>query len=209
MTRSVARLGLWSGIACAVLSVAFSVLMVLDISGVLSGTFQLIPMLLLAPCFVVLVACIDDNAAPDAKLWTKLGLSFSVAYAVVVSFNYLMQLTVVPQNPARYAWLAMEFRPDSMFGALELLGYCWQCLAMFALVPLFAWKGSGRVIKSIFLANGILATIATVADIITANPLHPVIMASLGVWCLTFPVATLLIGITLFGEPRIAQTWAK
>ena len=204
MTRAAAQLGLWSGIACAALSAAFTILMVLDVSGVYGGTLQLVPVLLLAPCFIALISCIYDGVGSESRIWARLALCFSVPYAVIVSFNYLMQLTVVPQNPARFVWLAMEFRPDSMFGAIELLGYCWQCLALFALAPLYAWKGSAAAIKAILLANGVLAVAAAAADIITANPMHPVIILSLGVWCLTFPVATALIGIRLWKAPRAA-----
>ena len=203
MTRATARLGFWSGIACAVLSVAFTILMALDVSGVFGGTLQLVPVLLLAPCFVALVACIDDQTPPEAKLWSRLGLCFSIPYAVLVSFNYLMQLTVVAQNPAMYKWLAMEFRPDSMFGAIELLGYSWQCLALLALAPLFAWKGSEAVIRGIFVANAVLALAGVIADIVTADPMHPVIILSLGFWCLTFPVAALLTGIRLWKSAKV------
>jgi hypothetical protein len=202
MTRATAHLGFWSGIACAVLSAAFTVLMILDIAGVFHGTLQLVPVLLLAPCFVALVACIDDLTPAESRLWSRLGLSFSVIYAAFVSFNYLMQLTVVPQNPAMYKWLAMEFRSDSMFGALELLGYSWQCLALLALAPLFAWRGNEAVIKAILVANGILALAGFVADVVTGNPMHPAIILSLGFWCLTFPIAMALIGLRLHKTAR-------
>jgi hypothetical protein len=187
-------LGFWSGIFSAVLALAFTLLMGLDVAGIFHGTLQLVPVLLLAPCYLALMSCIHEAAAPEKKIWSLLALVLSVPYGVIVSFNYLMQLTVVRQNPALYPWLAMVFRPDSMFGALELLGYGWQSLALLALVPVFAGR---PVLRGLLLLNGLLAVGAFAVDVVTGNPVHPVIFASLGVWCLAFPLTTAMIGVWL------------
>lgn len=191
MNRAIAAIGFWSGIGSAMLATAFAVLMILDVLHIFGGTLQLVPVLLLAPTYLALLCCIYEGAPADKKIWSLLGLVLSIPYATFVSFNYLMQLTVVRQNPALYPWLQMAFRPDSMFGALELLGYCWQCLAMLFLVPVFAGR---RVLKSLLLANGVVALAGFVVDVVTANPFHPVIIGSLGLWCLTFPIMTIMMG---------------
>lgn len=191
MNRATVAIGFWSGVACAILATGFTVLMVLDVAHIYGGTLQLVPVLMLAPAYLVLLCCVHEAAPADKKIWSRLGLVLSIPYATFVSFNYLMQLTVVRQNPALYPWLAMAFRPDSMFGAIELLGYCWQCLAMLALLPVFAGR---PILKLLLLANGLVAMGAFVFDVVTANPLHPVTIASLGLWCLTFPIMTIMMG---------------
>ena len=118
---------------------------------------------------------------------------------VIVSFNYLMQLTVVHQSPAMYPWLAMVFRPDSMFGSLELLGYGWQAFALLALVPVFRGQAGDGVVRAIFLVNFILAMAGTVFYITTGNPMHPLVILSLGFWCVGFPVASVIVGARLWG----------
>ncbi len=194
MQKDTAVLGLWSGITCAVLAVTFTILMALDVAHIYGGTLQLVPVLLLAPAYLVLMGCVHERAPLGKKLWSRIALALSIPYAVLVSFNYLMQLTVVRQNPALYPWLAMAFRPDSMFGAIELLGYGWQSLALLALAPVFADR---PFLKFLLLVNGVLAMGAFAVDIVTGNPVHPVIFLSLGVWCLAFPISTVLMGLWL------------
>lgn len=190
--KSAGRLALWCGILCAVLAVAFTVLMALGIAGIFTGTFQLVPVLLLAPAYLVLVTAVHECASVERKIWSHLGVVFSIPYVLVVSFNYLMQLTVVRQNPQLYPWLAMALRPDSMFGALELLGYMWQCLGLIALAGVFAgWP----VLRASLLVNGFLAVGAFIVDVATANPVHPVLFVSLGAWCLLFPISTVMMGL--------------
>ena len=205
MSRTAAHLGLWAGILCAFLAVAFTALMVLDVMGLFHGTLQLVPVLLLAPCFITLVCCIHACAAAEKKFWALLALGFSGPYVVIVSFNYLIQMTVVHQNPAMYPWLVMSFRPDSMFGSLELLGYGWQAFALLALIPLFRGRAGDGVVRAIFLVNFILAMVGTVFYITTGNPMHLSVILSLGFWCVGFPIAMVIVGGRLWGScPRVA-----
>ncbi len=194
MTAASKTFGFWLGIACAVLTVAFTVLMVLDVLNLYHGTLQLVPVLLLAPAYLALMACVYEAAAPSRRLWALLGLLFSVPYAGLVSFNYLAQLTVVPQNPALYPWLQLAFKPDSLFGAIELLGYSWQSLALAAVIPVFEKR---PVLKTLLALNGLFGAAGFAADVALANPTHPLTLLSLGVWCAVFPVATVLMGLWL------------
>jgi hypothetical protein len=192
MAATVRGVALWSGIACAVLATAFTGLMLLDVLHVYGGTLQLVPVLVLAPVYLVLVSTVHHAAPAEKRIWSLLGLVLSVPYAVLVSFNYLMQLTVVRQNPALYPWLAMAFRPDSMFGAIELLGYGWQSLALLALIPVF---DGCPALKTLLGLNAALALAGFVVDVAMANPLHPVTLISFAVWCLAFPISMVMMGL--------------
>ena len=55
----------------------------------------LIPSLVLAPTFIVLMVSIHYYAAQEKRIWSQLGMAFAVVYAVMASLNYIMQLTVV------------------------------------------------------------------------------------------------------------------
>jgi hypothetical protein len=198
LTRAAARLGLWTGILCAALAIAFVVLMILDITHVFGGTLQLVPVLLLAPCFVALAACVHEFAAPEKKVWSLIGLGLSIPYGMIVSLNYMLQLTVVRANPSMFAWMAMSFTPDSTFGTLELLGYGWQALALMAMAPVFSGRVGDGLVRWIFYLNGALALVGTAFVIASGNPMHPSVLASLGLWCVGFPVATVLVGVRLW-----------
>jgi hypothetical protein len=195
---STARLGLWSGVLCALLSVAFVALMVLDVLHIYGGTLQLVPVLLLPPCLIALAAAVHEAAPADRKVWALTGLGLSIPYGVIVSLNYMLQLTVVHTAPQKFAWMAMSFAPDSTFGVLELLGYGWQALALLAMAAVFRGRMGDGVVRWIFIVNAVLALVGTVLYITTGNPMHPAVLLSLGFWCVGFPVAMVLLGVRLW-----------
>ena len=53
------------------------------------------PAFLLAPTFVVLVACIHSYAADDRKVFSQIAVSFAVVYAAVITTDYFIRWTVV------------------------------------------------------------------------------------------------------------------
>lgn len=82
-----------------------------DVARFIPGDYLwLVPGFLLAPIFVVLVACIHAYAAEGKKIFSRIGLSFAVAYAVVIMVNYFVEFTVVTpslqsgetQGPSRF-----------------------------------------------------------------------------------------------------------
>ena len=58
----------------------------------------------------------------------------------------------------------------------------------------FKKRGKTTLLKYFFILNGILAGAAVLTDIISGNPTHIVVFISLGIWCISFPVITILIG---------------
>ena len=65
------------------------------------ATFQpiqmlpLMPSLLLAPAFTALMVSIHTYAAGDKKIWSQLGLAFTLIYATMAAINYMVQLLPV------------------------------------------------------------------------------------------------------------------
>jgi hypothetical protein len=80
---------------------------------------------LLAPAFVAMMVSIHHYAAPEKKVWSQLGLSFAVIYAVMCSLTYYVQLTFIKNN---YLPIAEEvvapfvFIPGTPFFAQDMLG---------------------------------------------------------------------------------------
>jgi hypothetical protein len=109
-----------------------------------------IPTLLLAPIFVVLMACIHAGAPVDKKLLAQLGLIFAAIYATFESTNYGIQLLVV--RPAILSGQGQDLailsmaNPNGVFPALELLGYVFQLAGVLFVVFVF---GGGRLEQSI------------------------------------------------------------
>jgi hypothetical protein len=149
--------------------------------------------LLLAITFVVMVSAVHSSAEPSARLWTQIALSFAILYAGLLLWNYFLQLTVVTTNPQLYPWLTMRFDSTSAFWALETVGYSLMGLSAAFLALLFGRDGLGRVIRWVFLANGLATLIGTIAYSVSGNPTNAVTLFSLGVWAVAMPVGLALV----------------
>jgi len=113
------RLGFWSAALAAVFTVLWTVaaLVTAVVSPPASWAgidayaasfdsrqmLMLVPVLMLAPTFVVVMACVYAYAATDAKPWALLGVVFAAMYATIASVTYVLQLTVVRQHVLRAA----------------------------------------------------------------------------------------------------------
>lgn len=162
--------------------------------------FVLVPSILLAPSFVALVASVHENAPAEKKAWTRLGLAFSIIYAVIASLNYTIQLVVVRGNvfgPDRQALalVAMD-NPHSLFWGLALLGYnFYMALAGVLMIPVLGKGALDRWISGLLIANAVASVAGGLFYFATLNVFHPVGLVSTGVWCLAFPTATALLAV--------------
>lgn len=152
-----------------------------------------VPCFLLAPTFVILMACLHGQAAPEQRIWSRIGLALAIMYATLVSLNYVAQMTVVRAGLVSgetdgLALFAME-NPHSLFWAIEVVGYGLMCLATVFVAP---GLGGGRLrwVRWLFVIDALAQIPAAIAYVATVNPFHPLVLVGLGVWCVTFPVAT-------------------
>jgi hypothetical protein len=160
----------------------------------------LYPSLLLAPSFVALMVAVHHYAAPERRLWSHLGLAFTLLYAGLALTNYLVQLTTVRRSllggeTDGLAPLVMG-NPHSVFWALAST-YILMNLAMLFAAPVFASGRLERWIRWLFVANGLTAPINVVVIALDSPALY--LMASLVPWCVVFTAATALLAV-LFGR---------
>jgi hypothetical protein len=208
LSPSIARVGFWTAWSAAALAVVWTVAALLMALNSPTSSWQgidayaasfdgrqmlmLVPVLLLAPTFVVVMACIHAYAADDAKPWALLGVAFATMYATISSVTYVLQLTVVRQHLLSHETAGLDLlvsvNPGSVARATETFGYVFMSLALLAAAPVFGGGRSERWIRYLFLANG-LGLPATAVYIYTMDVLHPIALASLVVWCVSFPVA--------------------
>jgi len=159
---------------------------------------------LLAPTFVVLMVSLHYYASPDKKIWSHLGIAFTLIYAVMASTNYILQLTVVRLSIVNKETdgLAMFVmgNPHSIFWALAS-AYIFMNLAMLFFAPVFYGGRLERWIRWLFIANGA----SVVVSIFGVGADSPAIylLVSLVPWCIIFSLATALVAM-LF--KRIATT---
>jgi hypothetical protein len=151
-----------------------------------------VPSLLLAPMFVLMMACIHNQAPQEKKILSQLGFSFAIVCAAILAIHYYIQLTVVQQgllsNETAGIWLFSSPNPHSLFWTFAALGYGFMGIALLFVAPVFAEK-SDQSIKWLFVANGLVGIgflVGNALGVFAAN-----ILASF-IWGVLFPIATAL-----------------
>ncbi len=194
-SRTVHKIGFWSAILTTVWIVLFDIAIALGMVGVSTRSGAVGVSLLLSLSFIVLIASIHHCASPEKQVWSHIGLAFAIVYASLLTWNYYLQITVVRHSPQLYEWLTMDFTPATAFWSLETAGYTLMGLAaLFASLTLNE-RGIGRKIRWCLGVNAVFTATGCLGYILYGNPLHGLVLASLGVWAIAFPIATVLTAV--------------
>lgn len=119
------------------------------------------PATLLAPIFVVLIACIHHYAAESKKLNSQIALIFAAISAALLATDYYIQIATIQPSlvKAEMEGLALfsQYNPHGVFIALEELGYLMMSLAFLFTGVLFT--GTAKLERTIrwLLIGGALA----------------------------------------------------
>ena len=201
-----ARLGFWSATLATLLSVAYVVAQLAEwlgwlgsrggpdnVSTPLGLVVLLTPSLLLGVAFVVLLVSLHESTPHGQRAWSLAALAFGVAYAVLISMNYFVQLTLVAPRMARGDVAGLEpflFVPfNSFLYAVDILGYSFLCLAMLFAVPLFGRRGLDRAVRGFVLTTGLLL------PFLALQMYYPPLIWIASLWAVTFPGATWTLAI--------------
>lgn len=106
-----------------------------------------------------MMACVYQASHDSKKVWSQIGLQFSVLYAVFVMLVYMTELFVVIPYGIRgeadkVALLA--FDPGKVMYVVDGLGYTFMCIATLFSAPVFVCAGIEKWIKRLSIMNGIL-----------------------------------------------------
>jgi hypothetical protein len=186
MDRKAASLGVWSAIIMTI-AVIFS--------GITATTAMKIPSLvsgiILIPIFILMMACIHEFSPADKKIFSRLGLLFSIGYAVLIGFNYFLQLTLV-RNGLYSDVFAMD-DPQSIMWVIEVLGYGFMGLATLSAAFIFTSGKLENVIRWLFIINGILGVGGMIGYAFEWS--MTVLLGGLIVWDIIMPISSLLLAI--------------
>ncbi len=151
----------------------------------------LFPSLLLVPAFTALMVSIHAYAADEKKIWSQLGLAFTLIYAAMAASNYLVQLLPVWRgiNAGETDGLAMFVlgNPHSMFWGL-VYAYLFMNLAMLFSAQVFSGNGLEKRTRRMFILNGATMALTVAAMFVDSPPFY--LLGSLVVWCPVFTGAT-------------------
>ena len=101
MAMRIGNVGYWSGLAAFTTTVAYGLVQILQVAGMLRFPADEILIYGISLCivvpFILEMLALHHLTPPGKQFWTHAALSFSIIYAVFVSANYVVQLaTVIP-----------------------------------------------------------------------------------------------------------------
>jgi len=202
ISPSVSKLGSWSAVLSSVFSITYIVGQVAEWLGLLGSmggpesastplglVLLLTPSLFLGISFVVLMISIHYYAPEDRKVWSHAGLTFATIYAVLISINYFVQLTLVVPRLLRGDVESIRFLIfvpfDSFLYSVDILGYSFMSIATLFAAFVFTAGGLERTVRWFLIANGLLLPF-----IALQNYYHPLIWVA-ALWAITFPGSTI------------------
>jgi hypothetical protein len=148
----------------------------------------LTPSLFLGSAFLVLVVCIHELATPDRRIWSRTAIAFATAYAVLISLNYYVLLTLVAPRLASGRVTGIEpflFTPfDSFLYSVDILGYSFMSVATLLAARIFTGDGLERRARFFLTANGLLLPFLALQIYF-----HWLIWIA-ALWAVTFPGST-------------------
>ena len=204
LSKKVDRLGFWAAVLTAVLAAAFITMGVFGSSswdyypGMVNYVWTFIktidyvlfvPAFLLAPVFVVLMACIHYYASIDKKIFSLIGLAFGLIYATVIITDYFLLWTVILPSTihgetAGLSLLSM-YNPHGIFVSLESIAYLMMGLALLFIAPVFEGGKIERALRWIFII-GFILTIGSLFGVYLMN--YDIVMFEIAVIAIYCPV---------------------
>lgn len=206
LSKDISKLGYWSGFFVSLFSIIYIVGQLAEWMGwlgsgggpenpstVLGLIILLLPSLLLAPSFVLLMLAVHYYAPENKKVWSHAGILFATIYAVMVSINYYVQLTLVVPHMVRGDIQTIRpflFTPfDSFIYSVDVLGYSFMSLATLFGAFVFTEPGLSRIVRYFMIANGLL-----IPFLVLQIYFHPLIWPA-SLWAITFPGASISLTI--------------
>jgi hypothetical protein len=202
VNRTISKVGYWSGLVAFASVVAYDLVQILQIAGILR--FPLDEILIYGTSLCIVVPFILEMLSlhyltpDDKKFWTHAAVIFTSIYAVFVTANYVVQLaTVIPLKikGASEAISVLEQTPHSMFWNYDAIGYISMGLATLFAIPALNNFGFERWVRTSFIAHVLVTPLISV---VYFYPTFSQNLLFLGFpWAVTAPLFMVLLAIML------------
>lgn len=177
MSSAVSRLGFWSAILTAVFAALFFAIGIFGTPYTVYVPYPYVPSFfnpidytwlypatLLAPTFVVLMACIHYYAPNNRKVFSLIGLSFAIIYAAVIITDYFIQWTVVLPSilmgEAAGLYLFTQYNHHGLFVALEAMAYLMMNTSLLFVAAVFSGGRLELALRWLFIITFVLAILS-------------------------------------------------
>jgi heme/copper-type cytochrome/quinol oxidase subunit 4 len=208
MTRTIGEAGYWSGLAAFASTVAYSLVQILQVAGVVQ--FPLDEVLIYGTSLCIVIPFVFEILSfhylspNDRQFWTHACLIFTIIYAVFVTANYVVQLaTVIPSKSGGTsgAIRILEQTPHSLFWDYDAIGYISMGLATLVAIPALDNTGFERWVRISFIAHALVTPLIT---IVYFYPTYSERLLFLGFpWAITAPLFMLLLALMLRRRGRV------
>ncbi len=202
MRPSIRRIGYRCGIVACASAVAYDVVQIMQVGGVVHFPLDEILIYGTSLCivvpFVLEMLAFHYVTAPDKQFWSHAALIFTIVYAVFVTANYVVQLaTVIPSKRAGTleAIRVLEQTPHSLFWNFDAIGYISMGLATALAIPAVDNAGFEKWVRISLMAN---ALVTPLISIVYFYPTFSQNLLYLGFpWAVTAPLFMGMIAILL------------
>lgn len=207
MIRVISKVGYWSGLAAFAATLAYDVVQLLQVAGLLRFPLDEILIYGTSLCivlpFVIEMLAFHYLTASDKQFWTHASLIFTTMYAVFVTANYVVQLvTVIPSklSDSSEAIRILEQTPHSLFWNYDAVGYICMGLATLVAVPALSRTGFEKWVRMSFVAN---ALVTPLISVVYFYPTYSQDLLFLGFpWAITAPLFMVMLAIMLRARHR-------
>jgi hypothetical protein len=196
------RIGFWAGLAAATATIAYDVVQILQVLGVLHFPVDEILIFGTSLCivvpFVLEMLALHYSTPIESRFWTHAGLIFTTMYAVFGTANYVIQLTTV--IPAKLRGMAdtvrvLEQTPHSLLWDFDAMAYLAMGFTALLIIPALRSSGFERRVRLACMAH-VVATV--LAGIVYFYSTYSYRLLMLGLpWGITAPLFMLLVAIGL------------
>jgi hypothetical protein len=208
--KAITATGFWSGIFAFSATVAYCIVQLLQIAGLLSYPADEIliygtSLLIVIPLLVEILA-LHHTTSGSRKFWTHAALIFATLYATFVVANYVVQLaTVIPKNlEGRSEEVSLlQQSPHSMFWNFDAIGYIFMGFACLAMVPVFSKSRLGKWVRISLIAH---AAVTPLIAFVYFYPEFSSQLLLLGLpWAITAPFFMLMLALWLRAAGKTQQ----
>lgn len=199
------RIGFRAGLAAFTATVAYDLVQILQVVGVLHFPVDEILIFGTSLCivvpFVLETLALHYSTPADKRFWTHAGLIFTTMYAVFGTANYVVQLTTVIPAKLRGAGdtvRILEQTPHSLLWDFDAVAYIAMGLTTLVIIPALRNTGVERRVRLACMAN-VVATV--LAGVVYFHSTYSYKLLLLGFpWGITAPLFMLLLALALRGR---------
>ena len=163
------RIGFRAGLAAFTATVAYDLVQILQVVGVLHFPVDEILIFGTSLCivvpFVLETLALHYSTPVDKRFWTHAGLIFTTMYAVFGTANYVVQLTTVIPAKLRGAGdtvRVLEQTPHSLLWDFDAVAYIAMGLTTLVIIPALRNTGAERRVRFACMANVVATVLAGV-----------------------------------------------